>query len=161
MAIDWGVYFRYDEHSGSLIRLSNGRVAGSDNGSGYLRTSVTLSGKQRWFRVHRIIWEMFNGLLAEGEQIDHINHNKKDNRLCNLRKVSQVENHRNQPMISTNKSGVTGVMWHKQRRKWCAFIVLMGKRKHLGLFDVFEDAKAARESANKFYGFHDNHGIRR
>lgn len=77
MAIDWGVYFRYDEHSGSLIRLSNGRAAGSDNGSGYLRTSVTLSGKQRWFRVHRIIWEMFNGPLAEGEQIDHINHDKK------------------------------------------------------------------------------------
>ncbi|EBH9641868.1 hypothetical protein ETB87_10345 [Salmonella enterica subsp. enterica serovar Cerro] len=60
----------------------------------------------RWFKVHRIIWDMFNpnDLLKPGEQIDHINHILYDNRLCNLRKVDSIGNHRNMSLSVNNKT---------------------------------------------------------
>ena len=57
----------------------------------------------------------------------------------------------NRSLHSNNTSGVTGVYWHKQIKKWCAVIRINGKQKHLGSYDNFEDAKRARLQAEEKY----------
>lgn len=107
---------------------------------------------------HRLAWIYVNGDIPEGMEIDHINGNGLDNRIENLRLVSRVENGRNLKKKSTNKSGVTGVSWSKDRNKWVASIMVGGKTIYLGRFSSFDDAVSKRKSAEIKYGFHKNHG---
>lgn len=108
-------------------------------------------------RAHRVIW-----LLAHGEwptdQIDHINGNRGDNRIANLRPATFWENARNQKRRSTNKSGVQGVVWDKAQGKWQARITADNRQRHLGYFDRFEDAVARRKAEELALNFHPNHG---
>lgn len=160
---DWGKYFRYDQSTGKLYwklsksksRFPKGSEAGYlDKSSGYV--CVTLDGKI--YRSHRIIWEMFNGPIPKGMQIDHVNHIRCDNRLVNLRLVTQEENRKNISRQKNNTSGITGVYWDKSRGKWHVQIKLNGKTRGLGRFDDFFEACCARKSAERFLGFHPNHG---
>jgi hypothetical protein len=99
--------------------------------------------------AHRVIWTMVHGSVPGF--IDHINGDKQDNRLCNLRCVSRSENARNRKTAVNNTSGYTGV--HKDTRsgKWSASI-------GLGYFDTLEEAAAARKKAEALLGYHANHG---
>jgi len=107
---------------------------------------------RRVYYTHRLIWKLLYG--EDPEEIDHINGNRSDNRITNLRSVCHYENMRNSKQYSGNTSGVTGVSWCKDRPKWRAGI----GGKVLGDFDRFEDAVAARKQAEKEYGYHPNHG---
>lgn len=109
------------------------------------------------YRAHRVIWAMTFGAWPDG-QIDHINGNRSDNRIENLRVVSNAENQRNSKIRSTNTSGAAGVSWNKRCAKWQARITVNHKRIHLGYFGNKDDAIAARKSAEIKYGFHPNHG---
>lgn len=115
----------------------------------------TIDGKL--FQAHRIIFAMHHGEWPE-DQIDHINGVRRDNRIVNLRAVSHAENGRNQSMRKNNKSGVTGVYWHKRDWKWVAQIKVNCRNKYLGLFDTIDEAAAARAEALTRYGFTDRHG---
>ena len=115
-------------------------------------------GRRR--RHHHAVWEEANGPLPEGYEIDHINGVRSDNRLENLRLVTRQENMRNAKVYGTNTSGVTGVAWKKDKRKWKAYIMVDYKQKHLGYYTDWFDAVCARMSANNTYGFHENHGRR-
>lgn len=108
------------------------------------------------YKAHRVAWALYNGEWPTHE-IDHINHIPNDNRIANLRCVIGRENSRNLPMRIDNNSGATGVAWHKKAGKWRARIKV-DRDLHLGLFDTFEDALAARRSAEAKYKFHPNHG---
>jgi len=110
----------------------------------------------RGYQAHRIIWMMVYGVWPD--QIDHINHNKLDNRIENLRDVTQVENSRNQPLSKLNISGKTGVHWCRNKNKWVSQIMISGKNILLGRFNTFNEAAAKRDEANMVYGFHKNHG---
>ncbi len=77
-------------------------------------------------------------------EVDHIDRNKLHNRKNNLRVVSRQINNLNIGMQKNNTSGYKGVAWHKQHKKWRAYIMLDYKQKHLGLFDNKEDAYKAR-----------------
>ena len=125
----------------------------SDNGTGYRSGSV--GGVL--LRSHRVAWAIYYGKWPE-KQLDHINGIKSDNRLDNLREVSNQENQRNMPVRKNNSSGVNGVRWHKGAEKWVAFIVVDRKSLHLGSFDTIEEAAKARQEANKKYGFTERHG---
>ncbi len=109
------------------------------------------------YKAHRLAW-----LYEYGEfpkyHIDHINHNRIDNRIANLREVSRIDNQRNQKKSATNKSGFTGVHWHKQAKKWLASITVNCKTIYLGLYEDKNEAICARLHANRLYKFHANHG---
>ena len=81
--------------------------------------------------------------------VDHINRNRADNRKQNLRCCKYAENDRNRGIYSSNKSGVAGVYYDKQRRKWVANISYNQKRVFLGRFESKEDAVAARLAKEK------------
>ena len=108
-------------------------------------------------RAHRVIWALANSEWPTN-QIDHINNIKTDNRITNLRVVTNQENNRNMPMRCNNTSGVTGVNWHKPLHKWRAQIKIDGRTKHLGYFETLEEAAEARKEASKKYGFSERHG---
>ena len=90
--------------------------------------------------------------------IDHVNGDRSDNRVVNLRSVAHQENHRNRAIPKSNTSGVMGVYWGKRDRKWYAQIKINGKKKHLGSFSCKKKAIQARKKAEIDYGFHANHG---
>jgi len=90
--------------------------------------------------------------------LDHINGEGLDNRIVNLREADQGVNMKNTSRRVDNMSGVTGVHWYKNRKKWQAQIQVNGKRIFLGYFDDIDDAIAVRKLANIKYGFHNNHG---
>lgn len=94
------------------------------------------------FRAHRVIWAIHYGEWPE-LQVDHINGNKVDNRICNLRRASRYQNQLNKPMRADSTNPFKGVRWHKRDQRWVASICHMGKAHHLGTFINPEDAHAA------------------
>lgn len=108
-------------------------------------------------RAHRVVWAMHYGYWPLGF-VDHINGNKLDNSVSNLRDVNAKINSQNMTISKRNKSGWTGVSWRPQKGKWRARVNVDYKEVHLGHFDTIEDAIAARIAANRKYGYHPNHG---
>ena len=156
--------FSYNSKTGLFTRLKKmgNFKAGSivvikPHHSGYLYLRMTLdSGEVKSFSLHRLAWLYENGILPEF--IDHLNHNRSDNRILNLRSVTRQDNNMNQTLSKHNTSGVMGVSWHKRQQKWCAGIKVKYKKIYLGSFDDKNDAILARKEAELKYGFHDNHG---
>jgi len=105
-------------------------------------------------QIHKIITPSFK------DQVDHINHDRLDNRLSNLRSVTQAENGRNRSMSKANKSGHCGIREYKGRRAstWQAMIRNDNKQIHLGTFKTLAKAIAVRKAAEVELGFHKNHG---
>ena len=152
--------FAYDPETGVVTRKVSvsantkvGDVVGYLGNHGYFQ--VMISGTK--YLLHRVIWRLVTGDTPP-EQIDHVNHNKVDNRRLNLRLTSHPENARNQSMRSDNTSGHLGVCWNRAAQKWMAQIKVEGKTNYLGLFDDKADAIAAREAANLRFDYHPNHG---
>lgn len=148
---------RTKDMGGPLVNRWNGRYAGTE-ALGKLDRKGYKVGKifTVTYQSHRIIW-----LLHTGEQpdfIDHINGNKSDNRITNLRSVPWSENALNRPMPRNNKSGAIGVHWCNSNKWWVAQISIGGKQRQLGVFGNKEDAIARRAVAEKEMGFHENHG---
>ncbi len=155
--------FTLDYETGHLIRkidigcggfgCQKGDIVGTIKKNGYIRVRVD---NKTYPRSH-LVWLYVNGSLPR-ETIDHINRNRADDRPVNLREVVNADNYKNMKKFSTNKSGHTGVSWHKKSEKWMAVIVVDYKQKYLGLFTTIEKAVEAREKANLFYGFDPSHG---
>ncbi|WP_323008519.1 HNH endonuclease [Paracoccus sp. (in: a-proteobacteria)] len=107
--------------------------------------------------AHRVIWAIVHGRWPVAD-IDHINGNRQDNRLCNLREVSRSTNLRNARLPDANTSGRVGVSWDRSRGKWLAYIHANGRMVNLGRFDAFEEAVSARKAEEARWGYHPNHG---
>lgn len=154
--------FTYDRETGVLywrIRGSNtirrNYVAGSSKGAtGYRQVGI----KGKVYLVHRIIMMLCFGHIPENAEIDHINHIRNDNRLVNLRFATQGENLKNKSVSSKSTTGVTGVYFSKDKKKYRAQIKVNRKAIYLGMFDTLEEAAAARAEANLKFKFNDNHG---
>lgn len=128
-------------------RVTVGTRAGTINSVGYYITTV--DGKK--CLNHRIIYTMHHGVVPE--YIDHINRNKLDNRIENLRSCTQSENMYNQTLAKHNTSGARNVSWSKLHNKWVVHIAVNKRQTHLGLYDDFELAElVAIEARNKYYG---------
>lgn len=139
--------FYYDPDTGIFTRkldrqcVKKGQIAGSPNEFGYLKIGI---GK-KVYSAHRLAWVYLYGEIPEGVEIDHVNRNKSDNRIANLRLVTHQQNMENQKTHVTNKSGYKGVSWWAPTQKWKAQIGHQGKKYHIGLYQTKEEAKAAYE----------------
>ncbi|WP_010219512.1 MULTISPECIES: HNH endonuclease [Pseudomonas syringae group] len=113
--------------------------------SGYV--SIEVDGLE--IKAHRLAWFIAKGQWPDS-MIDHINGDPSDNRIENLRDVSQKVNSQNlRRHMSNSTTRLLGVTWHKARSKWQATIKHEGKNKYLGLYDTPEEASAAYISAKR------------
>lgn len=131
-----------------------GTLVGADSGTGYLvcrALGVSL-------KCHRVAWEIYYGTPPKG-CIDHINGDRADNRIENLRDVDRQGNSRNSGMRSDNQSGVVGV--RRRGNRWVANIRRGGVQVFLGSFLDLESAAEARRDAALAAGYHPNHGTSR
>jgi hypothetical protein len=136
----------FDYKDGQLItkfnRPSNpkGMAIGCiDKTTGYVRTMVQGTN----YRCHRLIWNWHNGDIPQGLVIDHINCNKADNRIENLRLVTLSENQFNR------KNNNKGYFWDKSKSKYKARIGFNNKIKHIGSFHTEQEAHQAYLNAKK------------
>lgn len=139
-----------------IWRSTNARFAGKPAGTVNTIGYVVFRVNYRDYLAHRVAWFLTHG--CEPEFIDHINGNRSDNRLINLRDVSREQNQRNMAMPKNNTSGFVGVTFDAENGKWVAQIHIAGKRKFLGRYYSIDEAVAARQGANIRFGFHRNHG---
>ena len=130
-----------------------GRPAGGPNSK--KRWSSKING--RLYQNHRIIWALANGSWPK-DQIDHINGDPEDNRLANLRVVTNTENQKNRWRNANNASGINGVYWHTRDGVWTAHIREGSKQRSLGYFPTQEQAVAARREAEGRLGYSERHG---
>jgi hypothetical protein len=150
--------FRYNPETGEFTRLvhrsTNARkgdvIRGCKTPYGYLVINV----ERKVVMAHRLAWlYVYGELPAKGMDIDHINGDRADNRVANLRTATRSQNLSNKRMDDRNTSGVTGVSWYKAYGKWNAQIHVQRKRINLGYFESLEDAAAARRDAEvKYFG---------
>lgn len=127
-----------------------GKVAGCRSGSsGYINVAIGNSP----YLAHRIVWAI-NGLcLPDGMEIDHINRNKKDNRIENLRIVTSSQNSFNSRAKNTNKSGVKGIHWHKRTNTWRAVVMVNGKQVYARHFKSLDEAsESIKQARNRLHG---------
>ncbi len=138
----------YSQETGLFTWVKNqgrariGDVVSYKDSYGYI--AFKLYGHLR--RAHRVAWFLTHGSFPDGD-IDHINRDRSDNRIKNLRCVSRSENMENQLLRSDNKSGFKGVFFEARRNKWRADIAKDKKSKHIGYFDTAEAAFVAYQNA--------------
>ena len=152
----------YDPETGWITSATNRgkwhighRVGHIKCGRDYKSRAIMIDGKA--YKEHRVVWLLVHGVWPPGD-IDHINGDARDNRYVNLRVVDKLENNRNAKRPKSNTSGIIGVGWYKRCGKYRADIKVMRRKIHLGLFDLVDEAIAARKAAELQYGFHVNHG---
>ena len=134
------------------IRLSNyakiGEKAGSLCPRGYMRIQIN---HKKYF-AHRIIWCYHFGPIADKLQIDHIDGNKTNNMIENLRLATHGQNKcNNKRAFCNSKTNILGVNWFEKTNKWKVAIRKNHKKIHLGYFVNQEDAIAARKAAELQY----------
>ena len=156
-------HFSYCKDTGRITRITNPsrgpRTAGKlvDEGTcarGYRR--VRLAGNP--MTAHRVAWFLYHGEQPP-KYIDHINGDRTDNRIENLRKACHHTNLANAKISSRNKTGVKGVSWNKSGGKWMAKVDFKGTSYVAGYFDDIDEAEqAARSLRQSIHGEFTNHG---
>ena len=110
---------------------------------GYIQIGIN----NKNYLLHRLIYKYFNEdfdlTYSHNNQIDHIDINKSNNKIENLRIVTNSQNMRNKNKIPNCSSIYKGVCWHKLHKKWRVEIRIDGKVKHLGYFNNEEEASEA------------------
>ncbi len=146
-----------DPHAALAARAEwwNGRYAGKP-----AITALSKGYRRGWVLstmvpAHRVAWAIHHGRWPD-QCIDHINGVRHDNRIANLREVSERDNHLNVKRYVVNKSGIVGVC--RVGKVWIANIKYRGRQIHLGRFATKEAAAIARKAAERRFGFHENHG---
>lgn len=142
----------YCPKTGVFRRKRGKRVAGYVTSNGYLIIGL---GYKRYY-AHRLAWKLHYN--QDPKFIDHLDGDRLNNSIENLRDVDRAKNQKNMKKPKTNTSGVVGVTFDKSRLKWMAQIQVNRKNISLGRYSAFGDAVSARKKAEVTYGFHQNHG---
>jgi len=145
----------YDPETGEFVWLispngnGRGRVVAGDRARHIAQNGYHLIRyRGQIYRAHRLAWLYVYGVWPT-QEIDHINGDRADNRIANLRQATSAENHANAGRRKGNRSGIKGVSWYKPTRKWRARIVVDYREIYLGYFDTAEAAQAAYLAAAK------------
>lgn len=145
--MDWSEYFEYrDGELFWLVNTGKRRLIGLSAGvltRGYIQ--IKCQGKQAF--AHRVIWEMFHGCIPPGVFIDHIDHNRSNNKIDNLRLVTKQQNNMNRSINKENPYGYKGVYWRPDKGRFKAAIRHNSKDNFLGYYDTKEEAAAAYNTA--------------
>ncbi len=155
--------FDYDADTGNLIwkvrpvsafKNQHDCNAWNTNFAGKVAGCITKSTGYRVIRIddllyfaHRLIYALHHGVCPSDLQIDHIDGNKPNNRVENLRLATSAENSQNVGKRCNNTSGFTGICWHKHHQKFRASIKINSRDKHLGYFTTAEEAAEAYSTA--------------
>lgn len=119
------------------------QLNGSVNSTGYLQLFTFNNSKPKAYLVHRLVWNAFVGEIPEGFELDHIDRNRTNNALSNLRLVTRQQNRFN--------SAAKGCYYNKSSKKWAAYISIDRKQTHLGLFKTEAEAHIAYLAAKEVY----------
>lgn len=132
-------HLNYDPETGlfTWIKITSKRVkigdtAGRVSNAGHL--GISFMGTR--YQAHRLAWGFVYGSVPQDLEIDHIDENKLNNKIGNLRLATRQENSANRGRQRNNKSGIKGVSFNKNSGKWEAYITLNRKRHYLGLFNT-------------------------
>jgi len=155
---------RYEDGALFWLPRGNGRFdkqfAGQRAGCFSKTADAVLIGyKGTHILLHRAVWIYHNGEIPDGVEIDHINQNRRDNRIENLRLCNRHQNTCNTRRRKDNKSGVKGVCWNPLTNTWRARIVVNKAEIALGSFSDLADAEAAvRAARSSLHGSFANMG---
>jgi hypothetical protein len=141
--VDGKLYWKKVSHASKASLI--GKEAGSIHPTGY--RYVTWLNKSH--KVHRLIFLLEHGYLPS--EIDHINNDRLDNRLENLRPASRSENQCNRFLLSSNSSGYQGVNWHKHAKSWYVRVMKNGKSHIIGYYKDLELAGLVSQEARILY----------
>jgi hypothetical protein len=144
LAIEKGI--EYNPETGEVFGVRDKVIKGKI-GSGYITIGLNLNDVIYNLLAHHFAWYITYGEVVE--QIDHINGVRDDNRICNLRSVTQQEN-------NWNRKKSKGYSFREKKNKWESGIKLNGKSIYLGSFDTEKDAHNAYLDAKKLYHNIDN-----
>ena len=117
----------------------------------YIRTLLRHDGETATKHIHKMVAVAFIQNPENKRCVDHINHDRTNNHILNLRWATHTENSQNISIKSNNTSGTTGVSFYKKTQKWLAHIQADGRNIHLGLFVRIEDAIVARQNAEIYH----------
>lgn len=110
-----------------------GSIAGTKDKDGY----ITIRYKGKHHKAHHIVYAMHTGIYPK--YIDHIDRNRSNNCIENLRETNHADNMQNKGSYSNNMSGIKYIRWYKQTHRWAVMV----KRNHIGYFKDLSDAKHA------------------
>lgn len=141
-------YLEYDETSPTYVRWRVPRTHSMKPGhqAGCVSTTtgyIVIRIFDKLMQGHRVVWELVNGGIPDGMEIDHVDGDRTNNRITNLRLATSSNNKWNRGKGKNNTSGYKGVCWDNQHKAWRSQICINYKRKLLGIFDSKEEAYAA------------------
>lgn len=143
----------YDQNTGDFHwkedrknQMKRGFPAGGIQENGYIYIKITRAGISKLFKAHRLAWLYVYGVWPNGS-LDHIDRNRANNRISNLRESNGIENSRNSSKRINCTSRFIGVCWHNPSRKWRAYIRVNQKMKSLGYFKTEIEAALAYNRA--------------
>ena len=124
-----------------------GEKIGHNHHSGYVYTTID----EKFYSVHRIIFAMHHGYFPKF--IDHIDGNRSNNKIENLREATIFENNRNAKIRKNNTSGIKGVHFVEKHKKWVVQLQINKQKKYFGWYDNLELAElVAQEARSKYHG---------
>ena len=137
---------------GNVKNIRTGRILKpSEDRYGYLKVNLINNGDISTKTVHKLVANEFLENPENKKCIDHIDHNRKNNNVSNLRVATHSENQQNRSLTNRNTSGVVGVCFDKKSNKWNARIQVNKVNICLGYFVNKEDAVIARTNAEILY----------
>lgn len=153
--------FEYDPERGVLVWRPRaaasktwnsrfaGKLAGGMDAQGYI--NIGIGGALH--KAHRLVWVFINGAIPEGLQVDHINRDRADNRIGNLRLATPGQNRQNAKLRDDNRTRLKGVDFNRKAGNWRARISCDGRTRHLGFFSTPEEAHTAyKRAADELHG---------
>lgn len=126
----------YDPATGFMYNLKTGNSAGYATDDGYIRVTIG----DRKYMAQRLAWLYVYGTWPS--LVDHINGDRSDNRINNLREVTQAQNQANSKVHCNNKTGVSGLTWDRHNSKWKVSVRIGGGRRVVKRFADLHEARA-------------------